>query len=230
MRFYYIPILLVLACDSPTVPEPFVPGPAATFNVREGLVRLLTQDSAQLEVEVRDAAGYLLADSAVTWVVRDPQIASVSNEGRVRAVAPGWTVIHASRPGFTDSTWIAVSPAYKSVSAGLSFGCGITITDELHCWGQGSPFNYKGTGRAATPLHFESDTRQVVAGWDHACRLTIDQQAWCFGRDQHGQLGDGERRWDGTASEVLLPEPLMSISSSQYHTCGVTSNDASRPR
>jgi alpha-tubulin suppressor-like RCC1 family protein len=67
---------------------------------------------------------------------------------------------------------------------------------------------------------------QLVAGGAHACALTTDGQARCWGANDHGQLGSGDLadsvapRAVVDASGVALTE-IVELSAGESHTCAV---------
>lgn len=75
--------------------------------------------------------------------------------------------------------------------------------------------------RRAQALSF----RQVRAGWGFTCGVTVDDQAWCWGANFGGQLGDG------TTTDRLGPVRVAGgllfreISPGSSYTCGVTVDD-----
>jgi hypothetical protein len=226
--FAWLCACAILACDSPTEPdpEPELPRNLASLNLREGVVRLVLSDSAQLVVEARDSAQQLLSTAVVTWTADDPQIASVDANGKVKAMGIGWTMIRVESGEFSDYAWVGVSLRFKQVSAGLNNACGITIDDAMYCWGTNRGIEIYRIEESATPVRFSTDARAVATGWEHGCWIKSDQTVWCWGRDHHGQLGDGATGLPGNgATQVLLPQPLVSINASQHHTCGVTADE-----
>jgi alpha-tubulin suppressor-like RCC1 family protein len=73
--------------------------------------------------------------------------------------------------------------------------------------------------------------RQVSAGFIHTCGVTTDNRAFCWGRNGHGQLGDGtfhaRRRPVRVAGGLQFRQVSVSASGdgSDAHTCGVTTAD-----
>lgn len=86
---------------------------------------------------------------------------------------------------------------FSSLSASGGHVCGVTLEGEGHCWGLNSSLEV-GTGLLASQatyvafpypvyggLHFTS----ISAGGNFTCGLTTDRNAWCWGRNTDGQLG-----------------------------------------
>jgi alpha-tubulin suppressor-like RCC1 family protein len=118
------------------------------------------------------------------------------------------------------------SASWTSVAAGAGHTCGVT-GGALWCWGDdaagvvgdgGDP-----DGVVATPVQIGTRTDWDVVGTavaDHACALTTDGAAWCWGHHGYDQLGTRApteqptfTRWSGlTASAVAVQ---------QFSTCAV---------
>jgi alpha-tubulin suppressor-like RCC1 family protein len=66
---------------------------------------------------------------------------------------------------------------------------------------------------------------QLSAGVSHTCGVTTDKQAYCWGWNSKGQLGDG------TITQRLAPVPVgggltfLKISAGGQHTCGLTTQN-----
>lgn len=127
----------------------------------------------------------------------------------------------------------AEAVTYVDLSAGSGQNCALTDARETICWGY-----WEGefiSGDAAdekdptsplywlTPRRIEQDpgfATLAVAG--PVCGLTPDGRAYCWGRDEHGQLGDGD-----PGEERLTPEPVAtdlrfrSIATGGSHACAL---------
>jgi len=66
--------------------------------------------SVLLTVECRDSSGQLIERKRVAWSSDDPKIALVSNDGHVRGIAPGQTIIRAKADDATDAVTVEVKP------------------------------------------------------------------------------------------------------------------------
>lgn len=63
---------------------------------------------------------------------------------------------------------------------------------------------------------------QVVAGDQHACAVDADGQAWCWGYNRFGQLGDGTTTDRPTPVAVAGDTRFTSLAAGRYFTCGLT--------
>jgi alpha-tubulin suppressor-like RCC1 family protein len=83
---------------------------------------------------------------------------------------------------------------------------------------QGTPTGPRGV---SDTLRFAS----ITAGGHHACGLTVDGHAYCWGRNNAGQLGDS------TTTDRATPEPVTGgitfaqIAAGAQHTCGVSTTN-----
>jgi alpha-tubulin suppressor-like RCC1 family protein len=125
-----------------------------------------------------------------------------------------------------------------NVAIGGSHACALLAAGTMQCWGSNSDGQLgNGTSdssRHASPISIPSstlsDVQLLAAGSQHTCALMGNGTVRCWGRDNHGQLGDG-----GT-SDVLSP-PNSSISGLTNmvfvapgisHTCALQADDAIR--
>ncbi|MHB1194470.1 MAG: Ig-like domain-containing protein [Longimicrobiales bacterium] len=77
-------------------------------------------------------------------------------------------------------------------------------------------------GRPATQPTWTS----ISAGWYHACGVTSTHEAYCWGQNVEGQLGDGTSTWRLYPALVAGDHEWASISAGYLHTCGVTTGGA----
>ena len=105
--------------------------------------------------------------------------------------------------GSNASSPVAVPVAggltFGSISAGKTFSCGITREGAPHCWGWGVdavvatetdlPPNVPAPVFGSRGFVFKS----ISAGMVHACSLTRAGDAYCWGTNKDGQLGNGSK-------------------------------------
>ena len=121
---------------------------------------------------------------------------------------------------------------FSSISVGFGYTCGVTTTGQGYCWGNNSEGELGNGTRdvknvptlVAGGLTFSSITGSAAY---HTCGITTSQRAYCWGRNEFGQLGAGI-----PDDFSLVPVPVAgalsfaSISPGQFHTCGVTTSGA----
>ncbi len=124
---------------------------------------------------------------------------------------------------------------FVRVGAGGSHSCGLTRDGSIYCWGaddrgqlgtgdREGPCAVTGAPCAMTPVRTESPFVFVslTVGLDHACGITRDLDAYCWGANRSGQVGNGD------VFDVAIPLPVegghkfQSIAAGGQHSCGVT--------
>jgi alpha-tubulin suppressor-like RCC1 family protein len=122
---------------------------------------------------------------------------------------------------------VAGGLSFASVSTGILHTCGVTVTGAAYCWGlNGSGQLGSGTGalnQFAPGLVAGGQTFVAVSvGHVHTCGVTTGGSAYCWGGNDHGQLGDG-----GTVQQVT-PVPVTGgltfrvVRTGGEATCGLT--------
>lgn len=109
---------------------------------------------------------------------------------------------------------------FRVVSAGVSGTCGVTFDDKLLCWGTplGQPAAPTLPSPVSSPPLFD-----VSMGLDgHACAIATSFQAYCWGENGSGQLGNATRRNSTTPVLVHGGFEFENIFAGDGHTCAVT--------
>lgn len=118
---------------------------------------------------------------------------------------------------------------FSSISVGGAFGCGITTTGTMLCWGSNEQ------GQLGSGSFEESDDpvavqgaqtwTSVTTGYFHACALRSNGAAFCWGVNNTAQLGDGSKVFS-----VSSPQPVgggrtfTQIVAGANHTCGLATD------
>ena len=118
----------------------------------------------------------------------------------------------------TNPTPIDGGRTYDFVASGWLHACGLTKTGAAYCWGLGELLGAGGTpadtiSRVPLLVSGGHTFSQLAIGPSHTCGLKADGQAWCWGRNASGQLGDGS----GTNSRV----PVQVATSLRFSTIAV---------
>lgn len=125
--------------------------------------------------------------------------------------------------------------AARTISAGESHSCGLTLAGTAYCWGTGD-FGRLGNGgfdAVNTPdsVHAPAGTKfvSISAGGNYTCGLASTGTAYCWGYEENGELGNGK-----TFANVTTPDSVhtpagtkfIAISAAYTHTCGLVSTGA----
>jgi alpha-tubulin suppressor-like RCC1 family protein len=112
--------------------------------------------------------------------------------------------------------------------------CGVTTDNKAYCWGSdytGQLGNHQSGNWAAQPVAVSGGLkfRQVVASDGYTCGVTTASVAYCWGDNQHGQLGIGSGSfYTDTPVKVAGGLSFTGVSAGPGgdHTCGITSGHA----
>jgi alpha-tubulin suppressor-like RCC1 family protein len=136
---------------------------------------------------------------------------------------------------------------FRQVSAGGDFTCGVTTEGAAYCWGLNATGEL-GRGTIAGPETCTENPcstrplrvlgghgfRTVSAGVGHACGVTTDDLAYCWGLDHLGQLGAGSFGSEPCSFASCRTRPVRvvggltfrAVSASSFNSCGVTTGNA----
>jgi alpha-tubulin suppressor-like RCC1 family protein len=124
----------------------------------------------------------------------------------------------ASVSGLTDAIAIA---------AGRAHSCAIQTDGSVVCWGNDAD------GELGDGMTMDSDVpvptgakvlptaRAISAGDYHTCVLANDASVWCWGLNDHGQLGIAGMTEHGPSKVQGLPD-VKAVSAGDSYTCALT--------
>lgn len=148
----------------------------------------------------------------------------------------GWNRRGAIGDNTTVDRWVPTlvlgGHTWKSISAGYDTSCGVNTSGVAYCWGDGG---VAVTGNSDLGLQLQLGVpvaggltwESISIGPEHACGLTTDSLAYCWGYGGLGQLGDGvDYSWEEAPVPVLGGHTFKSLVSGLYHVCGITLTDA----
>ncbi len=200
-------------------------------------VQTLVGGVVQLVAVPRDADGHPLG-RPVTWSSDNVAVARVSENGLVSTLTAGSAHITATSGGKTGSATVTADlVSFGSVSAGWYDSCALTTTGAAYCWGWGGNgqlgTGFRAVGRA--PLASSQAPRAVVggytfamiaAGYGRSCGVTTSGDAYCWGDNSTGQLGDGSTTSSLIPVLVSGGQRYARVTLGGYHTCGLTIDHA----
>ena len=169
----------------------------------------------------------------------DATKAAVSPTGMVTALQDGTVDIIAQIAGISAShrlriTRDAPQVRFSAIAAGSQHTCGLAGGGAIpegtaFCWGSGY-YGQIGNGQfdnSFTPAIVSSvgaSYSSIAAGEGHSCALTAGGDAYCWGSNFVGELGDGTQEHRGTPVKVQSSVKFTDISAGLGHTCALTSD------
>lgn len=164
-----------------------------------------------------------------------------------------WGYNNDGQIGDTTSSNIRVAPTpvykdgslngltIKSISTSNGHTCAIASDDNAYCWGKNDNGqignNTSGADvLAPAPVYRDGNLngltiKSISAGANHTCAIASDNNAYCWGDNTTGQLGDSTSGTDRTApvpvdnSDKISGLTIKSISSGPNHTCAIASDN-----
>lgn len=111
-----------------------------------------------------------------------------------------------------EGTHVAPGQTFKSLFEGSGMLCAMGTDDRIRCW--------NGPPTSTTPT--ELDFATISSDQDHTCALTAAGEAWCWGSNTRGQLGDGTTQSSVTPVRVAGGQTFRAISAQAANTCALT--------
>ena len=134
----------------------------------------------------------------------------------------------------------------RQVSVGGRHSCALLSNDTVKCWGKNSDAQLgqdstdhrgdaSGEMAALAAIHLGSglSAKQISAGDGHSCALLSDDKIKCWGRNNYGQLGQGDLNNRGGASGDMAALSAIDfgagvrvkqVSAGGDHSCAILSN------
>ncbi len=121
----------------------------------------------------------------------------------------------------------------RAITVGLEHACALISDGTVRCWGgsagSATPSAGVGTVESGSPVPVTvpnlSNVIGIDAGGAHTCAITMDGNAYCWGENGYGQIGDGTTG-DVKTVPVLVKglTAVKDINAGMHHTCAVLKN------
>jgi len=199
-----------------------------------------------------DASG-VLAGKTVTAIAAGDSHSCVVADGQVYCWGGNWggqlgdgSTTERLVPVAVDTSGVLAGKTVTGISAGGSHTCAVA-DGRAYCWGKklygqwGSdltgPLGNDSTTSSSVPVAVDTSgvlagktVTSIATGHFHTCAVA-DGQAYCWGGNYFGQLGDGTTTSalvpvSVDASAVLAGRTVTSIATGHFHTCAVADGRA----
>lgn len=126
---------------------------------------------------------------------------------------------------------------FTRVSTGWGTSCGVDGEGLAYCWGDNgygqigstaisypSSFNKLPVAVTLSGMNAGSGQRfaTITEGWSFTCGITINGWAYCWGKGDYGQLGNGDWSTMGNGPQLVPGAYYSAISAGANHACGIT--------
>ena len=116
---------------------------------------------------------------------------------------------------------------FELISAGGQHTCALDDDGAAWCWGtntDGMLGNGDDEGLSPEPVEVAGDHEFTTldAGANHTCALTEDGEAFCWGLNQFGALGDGTQEVRTEPTAVAGEHTFTAVTAGLGHSCGIT--------
>ena len=128
----------------------------------------------------------------------------------------------------------------RSIASGMQHACAIASDNRAYCWGSGSQGALGNNSTADSSVPVAVNTSGVLSGKtilalssggiSHTCAIASDYRAYCWGTNDFRALGNNSTTSSSVptavySSGVLAGKSILSISSGDYHTCALASDN-----
>lgn len=151
------------------------------------------------------------------------------------------TIVNKSVPVAVVSSGALSGKTVISLTTGADHNCVIASDNKAYCWGNNA-FSQLGTGNtteshvpiavATTGVLSGKTIKSITGGYYHTCVIASDNNPYCWGYNNKGQLGNNTTTSSSLAvatniAGALSGKTLKSITAAVHYTCAIASNDQS---
>jgi len=119
------------------------------------------------------------------------------------------------------------APSFTKLAGNHFHACGLTADGLAYCWGRNGDgeLGDETTTHRETPVAVnqgELRFKDISISYYTACALTMEGEAYCWGGNTRGELGDGTLISSPTPQKVIGMNTFTSIKSTDYSYCALT--------
>lgn len=185
-----------------------------------------------------------LSSGVVAIAIGELHSCALTSAGKVECWGVGGrlgsgTTYRGSGSKYTPSQLSGDVTTYMALAAGSDHTCGLTGAGGVRCWGV-ADHGQTGDGNEERPpgddgirwspvqvIGLESGVIAVTAGAAHSCAITVAGALKCWGRNNHGQVGNGTLEDQFVPVQVKnLESGVVAAEAGADHTCALLNSGA----
>jgi alpha-tubulin suppressor-like RCC1 family protein len=123
----------------------------------------------------------------------------------------------------------------SSVGGGIEHTCSLLADATIRCWGtnyvgQLGNGSTAGLSEVPTPVQGIANAIGLAVGGFHNCALLSDRTVKCWGRNQDGQVGNGDNTTDVRAPDLPVSglTSVSAVAAGGYHSCALMADSTVR--
>lgn len=124
---------------------------------------------------------------------------------------------------------VATDLRFTDIGAGFGFTCAISTDSHTYCWGENDQ-GQLGIGSLSpqeispVPVKSTSTFVKLSVGAVDVCALDSTGNAYCWGNNERGQVGDGSTTNRSTPVQIGQNLRFTSLGVGTYHVCGIATD------
>jgi alpha-tubulin suppressor-like RCC1 family protein len=144
-----------------------------------------------------------------------------------------------SVPVAVSTSGVLSGKTIKYISASEDHVCAIASDNNAYCWGDDNEGALGNNSSTSSSVPVAVNTSGVLSGktltaissgWDHTCAIASDSNAYCWGYNEGGQLGNNTTTQSlvpvaVSTSGVLSGKTILSLATGVDDTCAIASNN-----
>jgi hypothetical protein len=203
------------SCESPSQIDD-QPARIVIIQMQAGLLK---GDTIRLQTQVYDARDRLLPAAPVSWSAPDTLVTVVREDGLVYGRELGTATLSA-RSGVSEAHATVIVTEVTGGWQSLGTICGVWETNTTYCWLTDSapPWSIL----PPVLLTGVPVLSRIRFGLQHACGIAANGDAYCWGENVYGQVGDGTMIDRPTPVPVAGGLLFDSITVGALHSCAIT--------
>lgn len=116
-------------------------------------------------------------------------------------------------PAAVDTSGVLAGKSLTGINTSNGYTCALSSTNQAYCWGENGygQLGNDSTDNSLTPVAVDTGDKVIDSisnGYAHGCVITSEKQAYCWGWNIYGQLGNNSKENSITMVAVIPVPPV----------------------